>query len=148
MPGASRQMSLDDFASWADAQAHPIDLTPALKTCAVLIRAAIKSCFANARAPDGTSWLPLKNPPRRRGKSPKPLRDKGILMASASAFGAGHVETITPSSLTMGTNIEYASYHQDGTATIPQRAFLGVSDEVADKCQMVIADYVEERLKK
>lgn len=49
--------------------------------------------------------------PRRAGK---PLQDNGILYASVTAQGKGHIEKMDDLKLVWGTNIEYAAPHQDG----------------------------------
>lgn len=121
MAGAALEMTLDQFAFYAKAKAAGLtraDMRQPLTAVKVLLVADVRENFDQAHAPDGTAWLPLKNPSQRRGgSSSKPLRDTGLLMASVTAQGRGHVEQITEDTLVLGTNLPYAGVHQHG-ATI------------------------------
>jgi phage gpG-like protein len=99
------------------------DYTPALEKVAIAAKADFKQRFATSTAPDGSSWPPLKGFRVRRndalakpkgGGSLQPLRDTGLLMASATAQGKGHVEEITSLSMEVGTNLDKAAVHQKG----------------------------------
>lgn len=61
----------------------------------------INVCFVSARDPWGTAWKPLKV---RKGQ---PLRDSGRLKASINY-------QVYPDFVEIGTNVEYAPYHQFG----------------------------------
>jgi phage gpG-like protein len=118
-------MTLSGLAAYAEQAGKNLagaDWTPALKICRVLLVSAAKECFDQARAPDGSPWLPLKSPrSNSRGKD-APLRDNGLLMGSVTGSGAGHVESLTPTELTVGTNLDYAGVHQFGhTFQRPER---------------------------
>jgi phage gpG-like protein len=118
-----------------------------LKTAAVYLASQSKECFDQSRDPSGVAWLPLKSPSARRGgPRSKPLRDTGLLMASVAARGAGHVEEVTRTSLVVGTSIDYASYHQLGTSSIPARPFLGITAKIEDRIARIILDYVKREL--
>lgn len=118
MSGAALRLNLEQFAGYARARSDKIahlSLREPLTACRVLLVSEARDCFHGAHAPDGTPWLALKNPSRRRGgASAKPLRDKGLLMASVTAHGQGHVEELTATSLVLGTNLDYARPQQDG----------------------------------
>jgi phage gpG-like protein len=108
------------FRNFAE-DAKKVNWQPAFKKIALLLEEAAKENFEGSHAPDGTRWKELKQPrsrPRDRKARPgfgqKPLRDSGLLMASLSATGQHHVEKITESTLTWGTNLEYAGVHQFG----------------------------------
>lgn len=64
-------------------------------------------------------WRPLSPVTinRRRKKSAKPLLDTGRLRNSIT-------HEFDNNSARIGTNVEYAKYHQLGTKTIPARKFL------------------------
>lgn len=101
------------------------DWQPFLKVTAVLLSAATKENFDRGQSPDGVPWKPLAWP-RARGGS-KPLRDRGLLMASVSARGAGHVEDYAADSLVFGTNHESAALHQHGGTIRPRKGkFLAI----------------------
>lgn len=84
-----------------------------------------RDCFAFSRGPDGTSWSPLRHNRPRGGN--KPLLDKGLLRASLTSRGIGHIERVTPTSLEWGTNLVYAATHQFGAVITPKRGkFLAI----------------------
>lgn len=81
--------------------------------------------FRGSHDPRGNPWQPLKYRqggkmrrgqygPRRAGK---PLMKTGRLRASFST-------AVTPNGFRIGTAVQYAGYHQTGTATIPARPML------------------------
>ncbi len=78
------------------------------------------------------------------------LRDTGVLMASVTTQGAGHREEVTvtdgAAALLFGTNVDYASYHQEGTKFIPIRAFLGINDDTADQIADLLGSHAERHL--
>lgn len=133
-----------------------------LKQCRVLWISETKQNFQKGIAPDGTAWAPLKRPRtlprsrrkavtarrRRTGESDKPLLDTGLLRASVTGAGTGHVEKLTDSELVIGTNLGYAVFHQGGTRYIPARPFVGVSDPLADKFTTIFADFIVGQLGK
>jgi phage gpG-like protein len=121
MAVAADRMDLNQFAAWAESAAQRAagaDPTKALKGCALLMERVTKENFAAGKAPDGTTWPPLKMARPRGGG--QPLRDTGQLMASISAGGAGHVETIGSEELVYGTNLQYAGTQQDGDTILPK----------------------------
>jgi phage gpG-like protein len=146
MAGAAQELSLEELAQWADAQAsawqNP-DFRKPLEICKVLVGNSIKDNFKGAHDPEGTAWPPLKQPRQqgqvrkgsggtRRSKSTShPLWDTGRLMMSTGA-GEGHVESVSHNELIYGTNLVYAGIHNfGGTINVPAwqgtkaRAFTG-----------------------
>lgn len=114
MAGVAETLTLDQFSAWSGRVAARLErgsLEVPFKRCAVLINADVRRNFHEGHDPNGVPWLPLKH---RQGK---PLRDHGLLMASATAQGPGHVELITDTMLVVGTNLDYAAVHNYG-ATI------------------------------
>ncbi len=127
MAGVARPLDLGQFAAWADgaaSRANGLSFEPALKRCKLVLVAETKKNFANARAPDGTPWRPLQGSRVRGGD--KPLRDRGILMASVAAAGKGNIATIGPDQLVYGTNIAYARIHQSGGTIRPKGKALAI----------------------
>lgn len=59
-------------------------------------------CFRESRDPYGNTWLPLKH------RSGKPLLDTGRLRSSIA------IQDVTPTSFRIGSNVRYASVHQNG----------------------------------
>ena len=119
--GAALEMDLGQFAAWCDSRAGDmarIDYTPAWRPVAVYLAASTKQRFAQGVSPDGAPWAPLAHPRARGGDTP--LRDTGLLMASVTGQGQGHVEQATPTSLTWGTNLDRAALHQWGGTIAPR----------------------------
>ncbi len=86
--------------------------------CKTAIVADVKENFIRSADPDGKAWRPLLFQRPRGGNLP--LRDTGVLMASVTAAGKGHVERVTNVSITVGTNLLYAGIHQAGGVVVPK----------------------------
>lgn len=123
MTQAVATLSLEGLSQWAgQARADlrgPL-FTKALKISRLLLVEQERECFAGGHAPDGQAWPRLAHERPRGGD--QPLRDRGFLMASTTANGRGHVETMTDSYLDFGTNLEYAALHQWGGTIRPKHA--------------------------
>lgn len=92
---------------------------------AKMLEGFARDCFNFSRSPSGAPWSPLRHP-RPRGGS-KPLLDTGMLRASLTSKGRGHIETVTPTSLEWGTNLIQASTHQYGAIITPKKGkFLAI----------------------
>jgi phage gpG-like protein len=68
-------------------------------------------------------WAPLADSTvRRRGSAHPILDDHGDLRASLTdAAAKGAIRDITSDSLFVGTDVDYAQYHQQGTSRMPRR---------------------------
>lgn len=91
-------------------------------------------------APDGTPWAPwsseyAKERSRRGGGS---LLERSGALVDSIAFEVSGDEVI------VGSPLEYAGAHQDGTDAIPARPYLGLSDANVDEVVRVIEDYLGE----
>lgn len=151
------EINLDKLGAYLNGEAERLmhlDYSMPLKKCAFILSAALKEGFVHSRAPDGSSWKPLKRP-RRKGTKNKgsrrrssttnqPLWDTGRLVASMGA-GTDHVEQITPDSLVFGTNVSYAAFHNFGTRTIPARPFLGISAAAEAQIENVLSTFIAEQ---
>lgn len=147
---AVKEIPLEDLARTLNRRIEDfvrLDCRPLLKELSLLIKADVKERFVKSNTPDGIPWLPLKNPSKRRGGiNAKPLRDKGLLMASIVSYTQGSVEEITADSVTVGTNLGYAGYQNDGTRNIPAREFMGLSAAGEQEIDEAIADYFADNL--
>lgn len=115
----------------------------AMQASLATVKADLTVGFLAGHAPDGSKWLPLKYPrPKGHNQENKPLIDTGKLMNSVAYQGADHIEGVTGEGLTVGTNVEYGTIHQDGTNKIPKREFMGFSDKVLDTSAELTADSV------
>lgn len=107
--------------------------------------------FQTSTAPDGSTWPPLKNPrPPGHNPDPKPLIDFGKLQDSVGYQGADHIEGVTGEGFTLGTTVEYAGVHQEGSRkkNIPARPFMGFSEEVLDTTAELTADSIVNQISK
>ena len=126
MAGAVAFVDLGAFADWAKSAGKDLastDFTVPLKACRLILIGATNANFAGGHDPDGNAWPGLAHArPSSRG-SDKPLRDTGLLKASITSAGQGHVEELTPQALVFGTNLEYAAVHQYGdNNVVPKKA--------------------------
>lgn len=127
MAGVARTLDLTDFISemeWTANRANTVSHQKPLKQARVLIVASAKENFAGAHSPDGTAWKPLAHARNNSKGGDKPLRDKGLLMASvtSTAGARGNVSELTDTYLVQGTNLEYAAIHQHGGTITPKSA--------------------------
>lgn len=122
MAEVSRTISLEKYGDeMLRRSSAPVPLRGPLMECSVAISADLKRNFATGTAPDGTAWAPVKSRVRK-SKNILPLRDRGLLMASAIGNAATSIKVITDVSLTQGTNLEYAGTHQYGGVIVPTKA--------------------------
>ncbi len=125
MAGAAESLTLSDLASWAQQAGRNLtgmSFRQPLQVCAVLVRSDVLSNFQGSHDPLGNPWPPLRRPRANSKGGDKPLLDTGILQASVTGRGQGHVEEITDTQLIVGTNLDYAAIHQyGGTVDVPEK---------------------------
>jgi phage gpG-like protein len=75
----------------------------------------------------------------------RPLIDTGTLMRSVTARTptTGSIRKLTKTELVIGTNVEYAPYHQYGTKHIPARPFLQILPEDKENITKIFKDWLE-----
>jgi phage gpG-like protein len=73
------------------------------------------------------------------------LVDKGTLMRSVTARTPTDksIRKLTRTELVIGTNVEYAPYHQYGTKYIPARPFLQILPEDKENITKIFKDWLE-----
>lgn len=151
MAAATQSMTFEQLSAYLQGlgeRLQSISFRRPLQTVALYLASQARRCFDESRAPDGSPWAPLVAPSARRGgASAKPLRDTGLLMASLTGQGAGHVEQISDVAILWGTNVAYGSHHQYGTRRIPARPFLGLTPSMESRISLIVTDYVERLLK-
>lgn len=84
--------------------------------------------FQIGAGPDGP-WAPTQ----RGGQI---LVNTGRLMGSIQ-------NVVHSDSVSVGTNVHYGRYHQEGTRRMPARAFLGLSQSDMDEVKQVIVEYLD-----
>lgn len=109
--------------------------------------------FLSESSPSGSPWEPL---------SPFTIAKKGhdtILVDSTTMRKSvvlrdapHHIERIGKNAageeeIVYGTDVAYAVFHQEGTARMPQREFLGLEEKDADDIAEIVADHIVEKLK-
>lgn len=115
--GGSETIDLQKLApriAMLSRQLSNVQLTTALRAGAIMAASDVRDRFSRGVSPEGVSWVPLAHP-RPSGGNAQPLRDNGLLMASV--YGRSDRNSVT-----VGTNLVYASLHQFGGVIRPVRA--------------------------
>ena len=81
----------------------------------------------------GGTWRPLapstQRERARKGYGPAhPILEQTGRLAASVMGGEGHVRRETPMSITLGTEVPYAVFHQRGTQHMPARMVIGHGD--------------------
>lgn len=146
------EMTLEALAAQLDQDAaglRNLDLTAAMRGCALLAKAAIFDNFTGQHDPSGRAWAPLKRQrtgkrharARAKGGVQQILRDTGVLMASYQG-GTGHLEAVRPDGMTVGSNLDRAAWHQFGTRNMVAREQVGWNAALLDECEALILDHL------
>lgn len=112
------------------------DLTPLLRELGddEVTRTLLR--FEHGESPAGSKWAgPKQRRKGRKGGSAQVLVDTGQLRNSITK------QILGSSVLMIGSNADYAAWHQFGTRHIPARPFLGVSDDLIQSAQELIHAY-------
>ena len=112
------------------------DLGPALAEIGEEEVTNILLRFEHEEDPQGNPWAAFA------ANSPRLLEDGKLLQDTGRLKGSIQSQVLGGSVLLVGSNVEYAPFHQFGTETIPARPFLGVSDDLKD----AIADILHANL--
>lgn len=132
------------FEQVVSAMADP-DLSPAWFNFFVDATEEWTNNFISSRAPDGSTWAPLKRRrPTGHDQGRRPLIDTGSMFASVVSDGAGHFETISKSEAEIGSHDPKVEFHQYGTKHIPARPFFGMSAELDTMLENRAADRLAE----
>lgn len=114
----------------------------------VHVEAGIIDNFRASRGPDGTGW-----PPRKMTGDGHPLLiDTQALVGAAGGNAGGHVARIADRTLDVGVDlaaVPYARVHNRGwrERNIPQREFLGVTEQIEQQIEELIADRLLEKMR-
>lgn len=102
--------------------------------------------------PEGVAWEPSYAAFRRafrigsdgkklkRGAGGKTLFDTGTLFHSIQLY------SVDPFEMSIASDVYYGVFHNEGTATLPKREFMGFSEEDEDVALKVLIKKVEEAL--
>lgn len=110
----------------------------------------VRGFFASEATPDGVPWKPLAPSTVQRKGHSRILIDttkmhRSLTSGGMSSDGESVREIIEEGSnkgFSFGTSIPYAHYHQDGTGRIPQREFLGFTEERLEQIENDVLDRV------
>ena len=98
----------------------------------------------------GPGWAPLSEVTlkrrRKAGKGAVILKDDGRLFASLESASTDEdgIYSLDSTHLTIGTNLKYASAHQDSRRSwLPKRPFLPTPDEVVPVFEAIIQRWAE-----
>lgn len=108
------------------------------ESTAVLL-SRIRQRFLAEEDPDGVPWIPSRASQLRSGG--------GTLFDTGRLFHSIQLYAVDAESRAIGTDVFYGRFHQFGTVKLPQRQFLGFSDEDATVVEGLIIKRVREALK-
>jgi phage gpG-like protein len=91
---------------------------------------------------EGDKWQPRKRQTRSRGRNKKILVDTGELKGSIK------YTNITNDSVTIKTDVEYASFHNEGSSRLPQRQFMLEGNETSTDVEKMVEKMLEIELNK
>ena len=131
---------------------------PALREIADDFREMVAQQFASEGRAGGTPWAARHHPSvpssLRRGSAKRgvvkgntsPLLVRtGALRDSLIGLGAAHVEEMDERSLTLGSRLPYAIFHQLGTRHMPARPIIVLSEARSNKWTEIVRRAVEEK---
>lgn len=112
------------------------DLTPLTQAIGSVLEGSTRQRFADKKDPNGVSWVVLmpSTIQAKNGRS-KILVDSGDLLRSITFHASAD-------SVVIGTDRPYGKYHQTGTKHMPQRAFLGLSEQDKNDIGDLINDFL------
>lgn len=120
------------------------DFSPALQAWIPDLAETWTDGFVSSRAPDGSTWKPLKRArPKGHNTARRPLIDTGEMFRSAVSDGANHIEQVTKNTAEIGTSDRKAAFHQYGTKHIPARPFIGVSEKADTMLENRVSDHIQ-----
>jgi len=139
------------------------DNAPALREIADDFREMIAQQFTSEGQAEGTPWAARKTSRQPqtwrkaamsapalvartgRGNASPLLVRTGALRDSLIGLGGGHVEEIDERSLTLGSRVPYAMFHQLGTRRMPARPIIVLSDARAERWAEIVRGAIEEK---
>ncbi len=142
MAGATYSVSINDAAIKTrlnELLASVTDLTPVFASIGEMLLISHDERFSKQVSPDGSAWAPLSEEYKKRKK-----KNADTILTLNSILRGSLTYHASSSNLLFGTPMEYGAIHQFGGSTtmrpqnaaIPQREWLGVSDD--DKSEILI----------
>lgn len=145
IPPAAVQVTLQRELDAVLSDAMEVEFAPLLEEFHGDLEAAHAEGFAGAVSPGGRAWPKLAPSTIRRKGHATILVDSGRLRASLQGRTADSIREVVDeglgrAGLSFGTDVEYAKFHQEGTARIPQREHVGAGEELIQQFENAIAD--------
>ncbi len=99
--------------------------------------------FKKEETPEGKSW------PQRKadGEGVRSSR-RALLVKSGRLRKSIRLTKVISNSVTIGTNVSFAKYHNEGTERMPQRKFIGKSSALSRRLQRMIKAKILMELRK
>ena len=134
------------------------DTQPMMRSIATLLENATRKRFETKTAPDGEKWADWADSTKRRyakpiwrtkskkrylaGLKPRPkerlLRDSSRLLRSLTRHATRELAQV-------GTNVQYAPYHQTGTKNMVARPMFGISAQDRVDILGLLQDFVQQQ---
>ena len=113
------------------------DLSPVMAGIGGIIEGSTRLRIAeNKTNADGAAWPDLADSTRAR------KGNKGSLLVHSGSLLRSITFEASKGSVSIGSNMVYAKWHQDGTKNMPARPFLGLSSTDYDDVNDLIADFL------
>ncbi len=141
-------------AFWADIASSfaNMDLGPTLQRELGFLELVHNDYFYDAQDPGGNAWQPLAPSTIAAKGHDTILVDSGRLINSLTQQGPDAIRRVEGGrgnyELVFGTSVEYAIFHDTGTARMPARPAVGWSDETLDEIEGHVADGAIEEMQK
>ena len=124
-----------------------VDVSPAFHVISDLMMDETKLQFATEGGHASGGWRPLKaatiKEKQRQGMRLQILQRTGALLDSLTVKGdANQVLEITPQTLTFGSRVPYADFHQTGTSHMPRRPPLAFTEPAKRAVLKVIQEWI------
>ena len=153
----------------ANFRASLADEAPALQALADDFRAMIAEQFASEGRAEGTPWPPRLGAtrrgtgvppvntrkmrvPRRSGRPgqaqglPLLIRTGALRDSLIGPSAPGHIEETDEASLTIGSRLPYAMFHQLGTRRMPARPMIVLTDARAERWLQIVQQQINEKI--
>lgn len=89
--------------------------------------------YKKEQTPEGKPWKP-----RQANGSGSRRTRRGLLVKSGRLRKSIRLTKITSERVTIGTNVPYAKYHNQGTDKLPQRKFIGKSAALQRRLERMV----------
>jgi phage gpG-like protein len=136
--------SFEAFASMLEDMAAPLRdpvlSVPTWQSVIDVLQEMERGFFASSAGPNGEPWAPLKPYTVKKKGHGIILRETYELESSLIGVSGTSIREIQPKQLEFGTNRAWAWKHQEGFGRIPQRMFLGMTDEATEEVVDIVAD--------